>query len=239
MIITIAHLYPDLLNLYGDYGNIAALSYRIKKRGFEVSVKEYGINDCIDFENTDIIYIGGGAEKEQLTVCSKLIEYKKEFLSYVQKGGVVLAVSNGFEILGESFETESGKHEGLGAIAVNATWNKERFIDDVIIESEFVSDKIVGFENHNSRMNIGSCEPLGKVLYGSGNNGNDKNEGCVYKNVVATYLHGPVLPKNPKLTDRLISMAIVNKGGNPELSALDDCEEIAAHDYIVNRFLKQ
>lgn len=239
MIITIAHLYPDLLNLYGDFGNIASLSYRMKKRGFEVSVKEYGINDRVDFDNTDIIYIGGGAEKEQLTVCSKLLEYKDKFLSYVQKGGVVLAVSNGFEILGESFETENSKHEGLGVIPVNSKWNKERFIDDVIIESELIKDKIVGFENHNSRMDIGSCTPLGKVAYGNGNNGNDKTEGCVYKNVVATYLHGPLLPKNPKLTDWLISMALVNKGENPILPALDDRVENEAHDYIVNRFLNQ
>lgn len=238
MKITIAHLFPDLLNLYGDLGNIASLTYRMQKRGFEVCVKEYAIDEKIDFENTDIIYLGGGAEKEQVTVCTKLFEQKDEFENYISNDGVMLATCTGFEILGNSFETESETHKGLGIIDIKCVHGKERFIDDVIVECDLIGTTVVGFENHISRIFCGNIKPLGKVLHGSGNNGEDKTEGAIFKNLVATSLHGPLLPKNPKLTDWLISKILERKGENSSLAPLDDSEENAAHGYITDRFLK-
>jgi len=234
--ITVAYLYPDLLNMYGDRGNIASLRYRMEKRGIEAQIKEYGIGDAIDFQNTDIIYLGGGSEKEQKNVCTELLKYAKELSDFVENGGVMLAVCSGFEMLGKSYEIRGEEFEGLGILDMYGIWNDSRFISDVVAKCPLTQTKIVGFENHNIRMKTSDLSPFGKILYGKGNDGESGTEGVVYKNLVATFLHGPLLPKNPELTDWLISKALERKGMSPEIAPLDDSAENIAKEYIIRKF---
>ena len=236
MKIKIAHMYPELLNLYGDMGNIASLKKRAEWRNIQVEVKEYSIDEEIDFENIDILFIGGGSDKEQITVCNKLKEYKESIVKYVENNGVLIALCGGFEILGDYYTLNGKKISALNVLDIYTEYANDRLIDDIIIKADFLERPIVGFENHGGRLYIKNNKPLGKVVYGNGNNGKDGFEGVVYKNVIGTYMHGPLLPKNPHLTDYIIKKALQNKYGDVELQELDDSVEFAANDYIVNRF---
>lgn len=239
MKITVAHLYPDLLNLYGDNGNIAVLRRRAEMRGIEVQICEYGLEDTIDFDNTDIIYIGGGSDKEQKTVCEKLVEMKAGLKEYAEAGGCILAVCSGYEILGKYYKTETETIPGPEILDISTEYNKKRLIDNIIIESPLTGSTIVGFENHSGRVSVGNHTPLGTVVAGSGNNGNDKTEGVVYKNIIATYIHGPLLPKNPAVADHLIKAAIKQRYGEEiDLAPIDDTLEAQAHEYCIERFSK-
>ena len=236
MNLKIAHLYPELLNLYGDRGNIISLKKRAEWRGIDVEVKEYKLADEIDFENIDILFIGGGSDREQLLVCQRLKEIKKDFKNYVENNGVVTAICGGYQLLGKYFKMKDETVEGLGILDIYTESGEGRLIGNVVIETEFLDRPIVGFENHGGRTYIENHNPLGKVVYGNGNNDNDKAEGVLYKNVIGTYLHGPLFPKNPHLCDYIIKKALQNKYGEVELEELDDSVEFAANDYIVNRF---
>ena len=236
MKIKIAHIYPEVLNLYGDTGNILSLKKRAEWRNIEVDVREYAMNDVIDFQNIDILFIGGGSDKEQIVVCDKLKEYIEELKKYIENDGVLMAVCGGFQILGNYFETDDKNVECLGLLDFYTKNDKSRLIDDVIIQTEFLDRPVVGFENHRGRTYINDYAPLGKVIHGNGNNGSDGVEGIMYKNVIGTYLHGPLLPKNPHLSDYIIKKALQNKYGVVELQELDDSIELDANDYIINRF---
>ncbi len=236
MELKIAHLYPELLNLYGDKGNIITLEKRAKWRGIDVTVKEYNLTDEIDFENTDILFIGGGSEREQLLVCEKLKECKDELKKYVENNGVVLAICGGYQLLGNYYKMNDETIQGLEILDIYTEVGENRLIDNVVIETEFFDIPVVGFENHRGRTFINNHTPLGKVVYGNGNNGTDAFEGVMYKNVMGTYLHGPLLPKNPHLCDYIIKKALQNKYGEFELQDLDDSIELTANAYIVNRF---
>ena len=238
MKINIAHLYPDLLNLYGDKGNIASMVKRLEWRGIEAQVTEYKLEDDIDFENTDIILLGGGTDREQLQVSKRLMDFKDTFKDYVEKGGVVLALCGGYLTLGEYYMLDSEKVEGLGILDIRTNLAKNRFIGDIVIKTSLGDAPVVGFENHAGRTDIGSHEALGQVVYGNGNNGSDKKEGVIYKNTIGTYLHGPVLPKNPHLCDRLLSAAVKNKDSDFVFESLDDTMEFAANATIVGRYVK-
>ncbi len=237
MKIQIAHICPELLNLYGDRGNIASLLYRTQKRGIECEVIEYSLNQMPDFENSDIIFIGGGADKEQLMVCKALVNYKKEFKEYVEKGKVLVALCGGFELMGKYFKTPFGEIPCLDILAFHTEYEKERHIGNVIIESDILKTKIVGFENHSGKIIGDNFTPIGKVITGHGNSGNGF-EGAIYKNLIASYLHGPLLPKNPVLCDYIIKKALENKYGDVSLEDLDDTFENAAHSYILNKYGK-
>lgn len=236
MELKIAHLYPELLNLYGDRGNIISLKKRAEWRGIDVQVKEYTLNDKIDFENIDILFIGGGSDREQLLVCEKLREIKDEFKEYVEHNGVVIAICGGYQLLGHYYKMKDETIQGLDILDVYTESGEGRLIDNVVIQTEFSDRPVVGFENHGGRTFINNHTPFGKVLYGNGNNGTDGFEGVLYKNVIGTYLHGPLLPKNPHLCDYIIKKALQNKYGDVNLQDLDDSVEFAANDYIVNRF---
>lgn len=239
--INIVHLYPDLLNLYGDKGNIEALRKRLLWRGIETSVTECTCQSPeIDFEKADIIFLGGGSDREQEIVLSRLMEKKEEFKNYAEEGGCLLAVCGGFELLGKKIKTAEKEIEALGVldICTDLTSAKNRLIGNIVIEAGGIAEKIVGFENHGGRIDIGSHTPLGKVLKGYGNDGKSGFEGVVYKNVTATYLHGPLLPKNPHLCDLILTKALKKKYTDfSELSALDDELEIKANDCIVRTLL--
>lgn len=236
MNLKIAHLYPELLNLYGDRGNIISLKKRAEWRGIDVEVKEYKLADEIDFENIDILFIGGGSDREQLLVCQRLKEIKKDFKNYVENNGVVTAICGGYQLLGKYYKMKDETVEGLDILDIYTESGEGRLIGNVVIETEFLDRPIVGFENHGGRTYIENHNSLGKVVYGNGNNDNDKAEGVLYKNVIGTYLHGPLFPKNPHLCDYIIKKALQNKYGEVELEELDDSVEFAANDYVVNRF---
>ena len=238
MKITIGHLYPDLLNLYGDRGNIQCMRKRLEWRGFEAEVREFQLDDRIDFAALDIVLLGGGSDREQMLVCSQLKKIQKDFQSYVEDGGSVLAVCGGYQLLGHYYDTEEGRIEGLSLVDLYTKQGSPRLISNIVIENEHFPYPIVGFENHGGRTYINENRPLGKVIFGFGNNGEDQQEGVLYRNVIGTYLHGPLLPKNPHLCDYLLKNALERKYGSQELTPLDDTQEKEANDYIVKRFVK-
>lgn len=233
--LTIGHIYPQMLNLYGDIGNVIALKHRITGRGIEAEVKNFDIDDTIDFSALDIVFIGGGGDREQAEAAKKLSEQKKSLSEYTENDGVLLAVCGGFELLGEYYTTANGRVEGAGILPLHTEYNSNRLIGNIIVDSTLLGTEVVGFENHNGRV-VTDLPPLGKVLCGHGHN-DGGTEGAVYKNVVATYMHGPLLPKNPALTDHIILSSLKKKYGDSELAPMDSSAELAAHDYAVGRFL--
>lgn len=239
MKLTIGHLYPDLLNLYGDRGNIQCLMKRCQWRGIEAETISFELNDPIDFTGLDIVLLGGGSDREQMLVCEKLREIRGDFKEYVENNGVVIAICGGYQLLGNYYKTDQGMIKGLELVDMHTEQQEGRLISNIVLKSDLFDMPIVGFENHGGRTFIGNNKPLGKVLYGSGNDGQTGYEGVVYKNVIGTYLHGPLLPKNPQLADWLITQALRRKYGEiPMLEPLDDIQEKEANDYIYKRFVK-
>lgn len=240
MKIKIIHLYPDLLNLYGDRGNIECLKRRLLWRGIDCEVVSYTCDDSgFDISDTDIIFLGGGSDREQKIVCSRLLEHKKEISEFVENGGSLVAVCGGYQLLGKYYKLHDETIEGLGILDIYTEQGEGRLIGNIVLKADFIEQPITGFENHGGRTYIGSHEPLGKVLCGYGNAENAGVEGVVYKNVVATYLHGPLLPKNPQLCDFILTNALKHKYSDvTELSKLDDNLENTANEYIVKRFVK-
>lgn len=232
MKLTIAHLFPDLLNLYGDAGNIASLKHRALWRDIEVEVKEYNNPQDIDFDNNDIIYIGGGTETAVILVNEQLKTVKDDLKNYIENNGCVLAVCGGYQMLGKYFMFGDEKIEGLSVLDITTEYSKNRLIGNVIIKSSIADKEIVGFENRNGITDIGNLQHLGEVLYGKGS-----SEGIIYKNVIGTYLHGPILPKNPHLADYILNKALTRKDDTFSLKPLDDSIELKANQYIVNRFI--
>ena len=240
MKIKILHLYPDLLNLYGDKGNIECMRKRLMWRGIDAEVLTYTCEDTgFDLSDADIVFMGGGSDREQKIVCHRLLEHKDALGSYVEDGGTLVAVCGGYQLLGKYYKLEDETIKGLDILDIYTEQGKKRLIGNIVLQSDFIKEKIVGFENHGGRTYIGDYTPLGKVVYGYGNDEKSGAEGVVYKNVVATYLHGPLLPKNPALCDYILTNAIKRKNPNFEgLSPLDDTLEKTANEYIVNRFKK-
>ena len=239
MKLTIGHLYPDLLNLYGDRGNIQCLKQRCIWRGIEAEVAAFELDAPIDFSGLDIVLLGGGSDREQMLVCEKLREIQGDFKAYVENNGVVIAICGGYQLLGNYYKTDQGMLKGLELVDMHTEQQEGRLISNIVLKSDLFDMPVVGFENHGGRTFIGNNQPLGKVLYGSGNDGQTGYEGVVYKNVIGTYLHGPLLPKNPQLADWLITQALRRKYGEDlELEPLDDTQEKEANDYIYRRFVK-
>ncbi len=236
--INIVHLYPDLLNLYGDKGNIACLEKRLSWRGIRANVRQCTNQDhSMDLSGADIIFVGGGSDREQEIVCSLLLKKKDELIRYVESDGVLVAVCGGYQLLGKYYQTASAKIEGLGILDICTDAGADRLIGNVVLESDLFSQPITGFENHAGRTLIGNHTPLGRVVFGHGNTGDSGCEGVLYKNVVATYLHGPLLPKNPLLCDYILTCALKRKYPDfPGLTPLDDTLENQANQYIADRF---
>ena len=239
MKITIGHLYPDLLNLYGDRGNIACMEKRCHWRGIGAETIEFNTGDTIDFSKLDIVLLGGGSDREQAIVCRNLLEIQSRFKEYVEDGGVVIAVCGGYQLLGKYYKTTDAMIEGLDLVDIYTEQGEGRLIDNIVLQSELAEMPVVGFENHGGRTYLNGNRPFGKVLYGAGNDGESGYEGVIYKNVIGTYLHGPLLPKNPQICDHLLTKALERKYGEEiTLSPLDDSQEKEANDYIYHRFVK-
>ena len=236
--IVVGHLYPDLLNLYGDRGNIQCIMKRCEWRGIDAETIEYGLEDKVNFSKLDIVLLGGGSDREQMIVCQRLQEIREDFEAYVERDGVVIAVCGGYQLLGHYYQTDQGKMEGLHLVDIYTEQKPGRLIDNIVLKSELFDMPVVGFENHGGRTKIGNNKAFGKVLYGSGNDGESGYEGVIYKNVIGTYLHGPLLPKNPQVCDYLIERALERKYKEKIILApLEDKEEMEANSYIVKRFL--
>lgn len=237
MKLTIGHLYPDLLNLYGDRGNIQCFRKRLEWRGIEAEVIPFLSGDAIDFSKLDIILLGGGSDREQELVCGQLQNIKQDFKDYVENDGVVLAVCGGYQLLGKYYKTDKKNIEGLSILDITTEWEPERLIRNIVLNSPLFDTPVVGFENHGGRTHIGKHTPFGKVFYGLGNTGKSGYEGVVYKNVIGTYLHGRLLPKNPHVCDYLLAKALKRKYGEDlTLDPLTDKLEHLANSYIVDRY---
>jgi hypothetical protein len=237
---TVGWLYPDLMNIYGDRGNILTLLRRAEWRGYDARALELGRGTVKGMADVDVFFFGGGQDREQALVYDDLLQHKQAPLeSAVAAGAMVLAVCGGYQLLGHYYQTAEGERfPGIGMIDVKTEAGKKRFIGDVVIDAAIEGlepQTLVGFENHSGRTYLGSAaRPLGKVRLGSGNNGSDGTEGCLQGGVLGTYLHGSLLPKNPQLADYLIRRALIRRGVS-ELSPLDDSTELAAHARILQR----
>ena len=203
-------------------------------------VKELPIGAFEDLLQYDLFFIGGGQDFEQKVLLDDLKKGKAEQIrTAVENEKVFLAICGGYQLLGNYYKTDQGMIEGLKLVDMSTEQGKGRLIGNIVMQSDLFDMLIVGFENHGGRTTIGNNKPLGKVLSGYGNDGQSGEEGVVYKNVIGTYLHGPLLPKNPQLADLLISRALEKKYGKKiELEKLDDSEEQEANSYIFHRFVK-
>ena len=236
--LVIAHLYPELLNLYGDSGNIICLRKRMEWRGIKAQVREVHMGDTPSFADVDIVFIGGGSDREQRIVCESLLKQRDELAAYVEDGGVLAAVCGGYQLLGESYLMGDEKVPGLSLVDLYTDRGSPRIIGNIAIQSSIASHPIVGYENHGGRTHLGpDVEPLGRVLHGHGNDMESGYEGCRYKNVLGTYIHGPLLPKNPGVADWLIAQALERRYASSELGPLDDEAELAANRVMVERLL--
>ncbi len=209
--LTLGHLYPDQLNLYGDRGNILTLRRRCQLRGIELRVIDLGIGDALAPDEYDMLFIGGGQDKEQAPVAQDLQEMKSIGLwAAIEDNMPVLAVCGGYQLLAHYYRPAEGPDmRGLGvfdAWTIHKGAQSPRCIGDIAIS--WNGSTLVGFENHGGRTYLGTAKPLGKVLKGYGNNGEDHTEGAVYRNAFGTYMHGSLLPKNPHFADHLIALAL-------------------------------
>jgi len=225
MELTICHLYPYSMNIYGDTGNIKTLEYRLKQRGIGVRILRPDVGDKISHE-VDIIFAGGGQDSGQSHVKLDLLKRKKELRAMQASGVISLTICGTYQLFGHRFITHSGEDiEGIGIFDLITKGSDERMIGNIVVESPFGT--LVGFENHSGKTFLEpGQQALGKVLKGAGNNGQSDDEGAVIGNAFGTYLHGPILPKNPQFADELIIRALQRKYGYTEgLSKLDDREE--------------
>lgn len=244
MELNICHLYPDVLNLYGDRGNIIAMQRRLQARGIAVSVHTCSIGEKLDASAHDLFFIGGGQDFEQEILLRDLAQGKaKEMINAVEEEKTFLAICGGYQMLGQYYKTWDGNQlDFIGAIDVHTIGAKERMIGNYMFKTDARSADtvVVGFENHSGKTYLGkNVQSMGRVLAGNGNNGEDGGEGARYKNVFATYSHGSLLPKNPVLCDFILETALTQKYGKAvSLSSLPDVFEKNAHDYMERRLSK-
>ena len=242
MELNICHLYPDVLNLYGDGGNIICLSRRLQWRGIASSVTRVPIGETVRLSDFDLVFIGGGQDFEQEVLLDDLHRGKdREIKAAIEDGIPFLTICGGYQMLGNYYETYDGKRcDFIGAIDLCTIGSTQRMIGNYVFSCRQESGgcTVVGFENHSGKTYLGpSVQPLGKVLKGFGNNGEDKTEGARYRNVFGSYSHGPILPKNPVFCDYLLKTALTRKYGSCELAPLDDAAESLAHSAMITRLL--
>lgn len=237
--VSIAHLYPDLLNIYGDLGNVLTLQKRCKWRNIDVEVTNISIGDEINPEKYDIYFMGGGQDKQQIEVSREIQMRKAQLVDAMNLNAVFLSICGGYQLLGHYYQPHNGDRLlGIGLLDAYTVAGNKRFIGNVTAKSEFVIPQtLVGFENHSGLTYLqGETVPMAIVEVGAGNNGKDKTEGARYKNVFGTYLHGSFLPKNPHFADLLIKLALEKRyKDNIELAKLDDAIELNAHMALINK----
>ncbi len=228
----IGHLYPKLLNIYGDGGNIITLKKRAEWRGFVVIIDEINSGDTFISEH-DVYFIGGGQDVQQIEVSKELQKHKDFLTSERDRGAVFLGICGGYQLLGHYYQPHNAeKLLGISLLDAYTVAGNKRFIGNVTVKTDYVNpNTLVGFENHSGLTYLqGETKPIGSVLVGYGNNGKDLTEGARYKNVFGTYLHGSFLPKNPHFADYLLELALGEK-----LEPLDDTIEYNAHNSLINK----
>ncbi|MBC7327762.1 glutamine amidotransferase [bacterium] len=231
MKLKIFYLYPNLMSLYGDVGNIITLRKRCEWRGIDCEIEEIKVGKNKNFREADLLFMGGGQDRGQRIVGQDLQNYKEEIKELVENGLPVLLICGGYQLFGKYFKTKDGVLiPGIEVIDIWTIGGDRRMIGNVIVQSS-IFGKLVGFENHSGRTFLGEgIQPLGRVVKGYGNNGKDKLEGVVYKNLIGTYLHGPFLPKNPQVADWLIRKALTYRYREEiDLKPLNDELEIESH----------
>lgn len=238
--LTIGWLYPELMSTYGDRGNIITLQKRCEWRGIKAEIKKLDLGFKInDLRRCDMLFMGGAQDKQQQIVAEDLQGKKKILKDMIEEEMVGLYICGAYQFLGKYYKEADGTMiAGLDILDLyteNPGINFPRLIGNVVVEIDNI--KIVGFENHGGRTYLGEkVKPLGKIIKGFGNNGIDKTEGVIYKNSFGSYLHGPILPKNPEIADLLIKLALEKKYGSPiNLSPLEDSLETQARNAIAKR----
>ena len=239
MRIRVAHLYPDYLNIYADRGNIAVLSRRAAWRGHELDVESVSIGDAVRPGAHDLLYVGGGQDREQALVAHDLTTKTEAVHEAAAGGAAVLAVCGGYQLLGRFYRDRDGAElPGIGLLPLVTVAGETRMIGDVLLDCEWVGRTLAGFENHAGRTLLDDgAEPLGRVVHGFGNDGTSGFEGCRAGRVIGTYLHGPLLPRNPWLADWVLAQALAHASGGepPDLEPLPDELEADAHAVAAER----
>jgi CobQ-like glutamine amidotransferase family enzyme len=267
MNITIGYLYGDLMNIYGDNGNIITLKKRLEWRGVDVEVRNISLNETIKKGEIDLYFFGGGQDLSQVKVSEDIQNKADVIKSDVERGVPLLSICGGYQLLGDYYKPHKGpKLEGIGLFQAYTDASNDRMIGNIVVEvnselaSQLISDSakqeshvndsqirqsaesltLVGFENHSGKTFLKKgATPLGRVISGFGNNGADSQEGCIYKNAFGCYMHGSVLPKNPKLADWLIKKALETKYKKEvQLEELDDSLENKTHSSTISAFTK-
>lgn len=242
MELNIVNMFPEVLNLYGDRGNIIVLQKRCEWREIKANIIEYNFNsDENILKVADIILLGGASDREQGIMYNHLLNLRELLKNLIEDGVCLLAICGGYQLLGEAYiDANQNVIKGLGLLDFYTKSEGRRLIGNIIIETtlDVFPKTVVGYENHGGRT-YHSYQPFGKVIKGFGNNGKDGFEGLVYKNVIGTYLHGPLLPKNPHIADYLLKKALERKYGsdNLEFSNLDDTLEYMAHNKVKELYM--
>ena len=242
MKVVVGHLYPDYLNIYADRGNIAVLERRAAWRGITLEYRTIGVGDELRPGEHDLLYVGGGQDREQALIAPDLAARAADIEEAVDGGAAALAVCGGYQLFGRSYRDRAGvRLPGVGIFDLETVAGERRMIGDVLLECELEPGKrqtLAGFENHAGRTILGpGAQPLGRVVAGFGNDGESGFEGCRRARAVGTYLHGPLLPRNPWLADWLIAQAVAHGTGGepPELEPLPDDLEESAHEISAGR----
>lgn len=261
----LAHLYPDQMNIYGDRGNIIALAQRCGWRGIALDVVPIGVGAEVDWHEFDLAFFGGGQDSGQALIAEDFVVRQGAALrAALEDGLVLLAICGGYQLLGHYFLTHTGERlPGIGALDIHTVGGGTRLIGNIVVEADLgeITDhrppatsshhadvggrrrsvvRLVGFENHSGRTYLGAgARPLGKVLAGHGNNGEDGTEGAVYRNAYACYMHGSLLPKNPQLADHLLGQALARRYPGATVEPLDDTLEVRAQRTMVDRLVRQ
>lgn len=252
--LNICHLYPDLMDTYGDKGNIITIVKRCQWRGIKVKVTNISLGQSPNTSDFDLYFFGGGQDKAQIIVGKDLQKKAHKLAQAVKDGAVLLSICGGYQLLQKYFKTLDGTTiKGIGLFDAYTVGSNVRMIQNLWIDLDEnlkkdikeiypttdngqLTTDLIGFENHSGKTYLGeSLKPLGEVLKGAGNNGEDKTEGAVYKNAFGCYLHGSLLPKNPHFADYLIAKALERRYGIVNLKPLDDSIEWQAHESAVNR----
>jgi hypothetical protein len=239
--IVVGHLYPDYLNIYADRGNIAVLARRAAWRGHKLEVRAVSVDEGVRSGEHDLLYVGGGQDREQALVAQDLAAKAEGLLEAVAGGTALLAVCGGYQLLGRSYRDFHGVDlPGIGLFPLETVAGETRMIGDVLLECELepgVRRTLAGFENHAGRTRLDpGAQPLGRVVAGFGNDGGSGWEGCRVGRAVGTYLHGPLLPRNPWFADWLLAQALAHHcGANVELEPLPDNLEQEAHAVSARR----
>ena len=239
MKIRVGHLYPDYLNIYADRGNIAVLARRASWRGHDLEVEAVSIGDVLRPGAHDLLYVGGGQDREQALVAVDLAARADAVREAVDGGAAALAVCGGYQLLGRSYrDRDGGELPGIGLFPHHTVAGERRMIGDVLLDCEWAGRTLAGFENHAGRTTLDEgALPLGRVVHGFGNDGESGFEGCRVDRAIGTYLHGPLLPRNPWLADWLLAQALAHASGGepPELEPLADELEAEAHEVSASR----